>query len=83
MIKDPRSSLTETKSSRKESSFPAKMPLLKSVGAANWQSPTIPRKFVALYHWNTKIRMRSDERNGSDFVTNSYGESWDSSCEKS
>ena len=63
MIKDPRSSLTETKSSRKESSFPAEMPLLKSVGAAYWQSPTIPRKFAALYHWNTKVRMRSDERN--------------------
>ena len=38
------------------------MPLIKSVGAANRQSPAIPRKFVALYHRNTKIRMRSDER---------------------
>ena len=62
MIRDPRSSLTETKSSRKESSFPPEMPLIKSVGAANLQSPVIPRKFVALYHRNTKIRMRSDER---------------------
>ena len=52
MITIPRLSLTETKSSRKESSFPAKMPLIKSV----------PRKFVALYHKNTKIRLRSDER---------------------
>ena len=55
---DPRSSLTETKSRRKESSFPAEMPLIKSVGAANQQSPLIPRKFVALYHRHTKMRMR-------------------------
>ena len=42
------------KSSRKESIFPAKMPLIKSGGAAN-DTPTavIPRKFVALYHMNT------------------------------
>ena len=33
-----------------------------SGGPANRQSPAIPRKFVALYHRNTKIRMRSDER---------------------
>ena len=58
---DPRSSLTETKSSRKESSFPAEVALIKSVGAANRQSPVIPRKFMALYHRNTKSRMRSDE----------------------
>ena len=32
-------SLTETKSSRKESSFPAEMALIKSVGAATRQSP--------------------------------------------
>ena len=62
LIRDPRSSLTETKSSRKESNFPAEMPLIKSVGAANLQSPVKPRKFVALYHRNTKIRMGSDER---------------------
>ena len=61
MITDPRSSLTEELTSRKESSFPGEMPLIKSVGAANRQSPPIPRKFVALYHRNTKIRMRSDE----------------------
>ena len=42
--------------------FPAEMPLIKSVGAANRQSPPIPRKFVALYHRKTKIRMRSDKR---------------------
>ena len=42
--------------------FSAEMPLIKSVGAANLQSPLIPRKFVALYQGNTKIRMRSDER---------------------
>ena len=57
----PCSSLTETKSRRKESSFPAEMPLIKSVGVANRQSLSIPRKFVALYHRTTKIRLRSDE----------------------
>ena len=62
MITDPRSLLTETKSSRKESSFPAEVPLIKSLGAANRQSILIPRNFVALNHRNTKIRMRSDER---------------------
>ena len=67
LLVDPRSSLTETKSSRKESSFPAEMPLIKSVGAANWQSPVIPREFVALYHRNTKIRMRSNERENDTF----------------
>ena len=55
MITDPRSSLTESKSSRKESSYSVEMSLIKSVGAANRQSPTIPRKFVALYHRNTKL----------------------------
>ena len=62
MIADPRSSLTETKSSRKESSLPVGMLLIKSVGAANRQSPAMLRKFVALYQRNTKIRMRSYER---------------------
>ena len=37
------------------------MPLIKSVGAANRQSPEIRRKVLALYHRNTKIRMRTDE----------------------
>ena len=41
MITDPRSSLTETKSSRKESSFSAEMPLIKLAEAANLQSPAI------------------------------------------
>ena len=36
---DPHSSLTEMRSSRKESSFLAEMPLIKLVGAANCQSP--------------------------------------------
>ena len=44
LLVHPRSSLTETKSSRKKSSFPAEMPLIKSVGAANGQSPVIPRE---------------------------------------
>ena len=35
MITDPHSSLTGMKSSQKESSSPAEMPLIKSVGAAN------------------------------------------------
>ena len=51
-----------TYSSRKVSSFPAKMPPIKSVGAANRQSAVVPRELEALYHRNTKIRMRSDER---------------------
>ena len=42
------------------------MTLIKSVGTANRQSPPIPRKFVALYHKNTKIRMRSDKRDEHD-----------------
>ena len=62
MITNPRSSLTESKSSRKESSYSVEMPLIKSVEAANRQSPTIPRKFVALYHRTTKLRMRSVRR---------------------
>ena len=64
---DPRLSLTETKSSRKKSSFPAEMPLIKPVGGANGQSPVIPREFVALYNRNTKIRMRSNERENDTF----------------
>ena len=35
LITDPRSSLRETKSSRKESSFAAEMPLIKLIGEAN------------------------------------------------
>ena len=62
MITDPPSSLTEAKTSRKESSFSGEMPLIKSVGATNRQSPPMPKKPMALYHRNTNIRMRSDER---------------------
>ena len=40
-------------SSRKESSFPAEISLIKSVGAANRQSPATSRKFVAMYHTGT------------------------------
>ena len=40
MITHPRSSLRETKSSLKKSSFPSEMPVMKSVGVANRQSPT-------------------------------------------
>ena len=69
---DPRSSLTETKSSRKESSFPVEMPLIKSLGAANGQSPVIPREFVALNHRNTKIRMRSNERENETLKEGSF-----------
>ena len=38
--------ITETKSSRYESSFPAEVPLMKLIGAANLQSPVIARKFL-------------------------------------
>ena len=72
MITDPRSSLTETKSSRKESSFPAEMPLIKSVGAANRQSLPIPRNFLVLYHRNAKIRIRSDERDEAEYDVKNY-----------
>ena len=40
------------------------MPRTKSLGAANRQSPLIPRKFVDLYYRITKIRMRSDKQLG-------------------
>ena len=55
MITDPRSSLTETKSSRKESSFPAEMPLTKLTGVANRQSPVIAPQFLPLCHRNTSL----------------------------
>ena len=38
--------ITETKSSRKESRFPAEVPLLKLIGATNLQSLVIARKFL-------------------------------------
>ena len=56
MITGPRLSLTETKSSRKESIFPAEMPLIKLIGAAILQSPPtfVPQEYQS--------RMSSDER---------------------
>ena len=53
---------TTTKSSRKESSFLAAVPLIKLIGAANLQSPVIARKFLPWCHRTDQIRMRSDER---------------------
>ena len=55
MITDLRSSLTETKSSQKESSFPAGMPLIKLIWVANLQWPMIARKFLPLCHRNTRL----------------------------
>ena len=54
----------EDKIQSKGVQVPAEFPLIKSVGAANRQSPAKPQDFVALYHRRTKIRMRSDEREG-------------------
>ena len=53
---DPRSSLTETKSSRKESSFPAEMSLIKLLGTA-----TLQLENFCLVPQEHLIRMRSDE----------------------
>ena len=53
---DARSSLIETKSSRKQSSFLAEMPLIKLIGTANWQSPVIALNFLPLCHRNTRLR---------------------------
>ena len=55
MITDPRSSLTKTKSGQKESRFPAEMPLIKLIEAANLQSPVIARKCLPLCHRNTRL----------------------------
>ena len=52
----------EDKIQSKGVQVPTEFPLIKSVGAANRQSPAKPRNFVALYHRKTKIRMRSDKR---------------------
>ena len=62
MIADPRSSLTETKTSRKESSFPAEKPLIKLIGVASRQSPVIARKFLPSCHRNTRLGWVPDER---------------------
>ena len=43
---DTSGKVTETKSSRKESSFPTEVPLIKLIGAANFQSPATARKFL-------------------------------------
>ena len=56
MITDLRSSLTETKSSQKESSFPAGMPLIKLIWVANLQWPMIARKFSAFVPQEHQIR---------------------------
>ena len=55
MIMDLLSSLTETKSSQRESSFPAGMPLIKLIGVANLQWPVIARKFLPLCHRDTRL----------------------------
>ena len=48
------------------------MPLIKSVGEVNRQSLPIPRNFLALYHRNAKIRMRSDERDEAEYDVKNY-----------
>ena len=55
IITDPRSSLTKTKSSQRESSFLGEMPLIKSVGLANRQFPATPRKSVALFQRTPRL----------------------------
>ena len=57
--------ITETKSSRKEPSFAAEVPLIKLIGAAYLQSPVI-----ALVPQEHQIRMRSDERDQNPSVLN-------------
>ena len=54
--------ITGTKSSRKESSFPAEVPLIKVIEAANLQSPVIARKISAFASQEHHIRKLSDER---------------------
>ena len=61
MIADPRSSLAETKSSRKESSFPAEIPLIKLIEAANRQSPADSSEIATFLPQEHQIRTRSDE----------------------
>ena len=45
---------------------------MKSVNAANSAVVPTSRKFVALYHRNTKIRMRSDELDYSGSSPNGH-----------
>ena len=66
MITDPRSSLMETKWSRKVSSFPAEMSLIKLIVAANRQSPVKISAFMPQEH---QIRMRSDKRENTNSIT--------------
>ena len=47
--------ITETKSSWKKSTFPAEVPLIKLIGAANLQSPVIARIFLPLCQRNTRL----------------------------
>ena len=51
--------------SRKESSFVAKVPLIKLIGAANLQS-----KIPALVPQGHQIRVRSDERDQGHWAKN-------------
>ena len=66
MITDPRSS-PETKSSRKESSFSAEI-VQRLIDSRR----PVPRKFVALYHRNTKIRMRYNEHSRNEHSRNGH-----------
>ena len=45
----------EDKIESKGVQVPAELPLIKSVGAANRQSPAKPRNFVALYHRRPRL----------------------------
>ena len=54
--------VTETKSGRKEYSFPAEAPLIKLIGGANLQSPRDGSKMSALVPQQHLIRMRPDKR---------------------
>ena len=55
--------ITEKKSSGKESSFPAEVPLIKLIGAANLHAVARDcKKISALVPQEHQVRMRSDER---------------------
>ena len=55
--------IKETKSSGKESSFPAEVPLIKLIGAANLHAVARDcKKISALVPQEHQVRMRSDER---------------------
>ena len=61
-VTNTHSSLMETKSSRKESSFSTETPLIKLLGVANLQSlkKHCRSKIAALVPQEHQIRMRSD-----------------------